>query len=158
MHDFVVLAFNWSLPISSIMVSILSYKEDFSGFSLTEVFSIPSHKLSCAIILYIDSVVKSFCLELGYLKVQYWATSASCFGVLIFIFLLMRRSPNNSCSFSSNSPQGLKFSSSCVVSCAVLCCVSFAIISYYGEFSILHLLYHFCPAWVETWDMMRCSF
>ncbi|KAJ9699268.1 hypothetical protein PVL29_008053 [Vitis rotundifolia] len=79
--------------------------------------------------------------ELGYLKVQYWATSASCFGVLIFIFVLMRRSPNNSCTFSSNSPQGLKFSSSCIVSCAVLCCVSFALISYYGLHAVLLLLW-----------------
>lgn len=114
---------------------------------ISQMLSVPSHGLSCSFILYVDSFVKSFCLELGYLKVQYWASSASCFSVLIFIFLLMWRSPNKSCSNSLRRPQDLKFSSSCLVSCAALCSVSLAIISYCGEFLILHLLYHFCLAW-----------
>ncbi|KAJ7947862.1 dolichol kinase EVAN [Quillaja saponaria] len=73
--------------------------------------------------------------ELEYLTLQYWATSASCLSVLIFLCLIIWRSP------SLHSDWGLKFSLSWILLDAVVCSVSVATSSETGFYPALKLLW-----------------
>ncbi|GAY59724.1 hypothetical protein CUMW_196720 [Citrus unshiu] len=83
--------------------------------------------------------------ELEHMTMQYWATSASCFGVLIFLCLVVLSTPNTKCFPRSFSVWDATLSIFCVASYAVTCCVSLAAISHTGSNTVLKLmweLYH----------------
>ncbi|KAK9266375.1 hypothetical protein L1049_027343 [Liquidambar formosana] len=82
--------------------------------------------------------------ELEYLKLQYWATSACCFSVLIFLRLVMKCSPNHTHSFCLRSLWDAKISLICIVLYAALSCVSLATISHCGLHTALKLLWVLC--------------
>lgn len=83
--------------------------------------------------------------ELEHMTMQYWATSASCFGVLIFLCLVVLSTPNTKRFPRSFSVWDATLSIFCVASYAVTCCVSLAAISHTGSNTVLKLmweLYH----------------
>ncbi|KAH9660592.1 Dolichol kinase EVAN [Citrus sinensis] len=73
--------------------------------------------------------------ELEHMTMQYWATSASCFGVLIFLCLVVLSTPNTKRFPRSFSVWDATLSIFCVASYAVTCCVSLAAISHTGKFA-----------------------
>lgn len=74
-----------------------------------------------------------FFVELEHLTMQYWATSACCFSVLIFLYLVLRRAPENVREPASLSVWHAKFSLSCIFLYTALCCVSLGTISLTGK-------------------------
>ncbi|ESR37735.1 hypothetical protein CICLE_v10028099mg [Citrus x clementina] len=83
--------------------------------------------------------------ELEHMTMQYWATSASCFGVLIFLCLVVLSTPNTKRFPRSFSVWDATLSIFCVATYAVTCCVSLAAISHTGSNTVLKLmweLYH----------------
>ncbi|KAJ0084819.1 hypothetical protein Patl1_30610 [Pistacia atlantica] len=71
--------------------------------------------------------------ELEHMTMQYWATSASCFGVLIYLCMVMQRAPKPMHPPQSNSASVATWSLICIVLYAVTCCVSLATISQTGK-------------------------
>ncbi|GAV62623.1 hypothetical protein CFOL_v3_06146 [Cephalotus follicularis] len=82
--------------------------------------------------------------ELEHMTMQYWATSASCFGVLIFVCMVMRFAPNNWHPLRSFSVWDGKFRFSCIGLYGVMCLVSLATISHTGINTVLKLLWVLC--------------
>ncbi|XP_002523693.2 dolichol kinase EVAN [Ricinus communis] len=58
--------------------------------------------------------------ELNYLAMQYWATSAICMSVLIFLCSVMRYSMDNQEDHPQHRPSDAKFSLSCILLCATI--------------------------------------
>ncbi|XP_031286376.1 dolichol kinase EVAN [Pistacia vera] len=79
--------------------------------------------------------------ELEHMTMQYWATSASCFGVLIYLCIVMQRAPKPMHPPQSNSVWVATWSLICIVLYAVTCCVSLATISQTGSNTALKLLW-----------------
>jgi dolichol kinase len=75
-------------------------------------------------------------IELENLTMQYWATSTSSLGVLVFLCLVISRSSDTT--RYSSSVMDAKFSLIGIVLYAAVCCVSIATTSHTGEFVILH--------------------
>lgn len=82
--------------------------------------------------------------EIEYLKLQYWATSACCFSVIIFLCLVMKCSLDHTHSFCLRSLWDAKFSLSCMVLYAALCWVSLATVSHCGMHTAFRLLWVLC--------------
>jgi dolichol kinase len=80
------------------------------------------------------------CVELEYLTVQYWATSATSLGVLVFLYIVISHATDNMGPRSRISLDA-KLSLSGIVLYSVVCSVSLATTSHTGEFLILHLLF-----------------
>ena len=73
------------------------------------------------------------------MTMQFWATSACCCGVLIFLSIVMWCAANNKNPHFSCSVWDAKFSLSCVVLYSVVCCISLATISHTGKLVVLLL-------------------
>ncbi|XVF05731.1 hypothetical protein REPUB_Repub05bG0197600 [Reevesia pubescens] len=82
--------------------------------------------------------------ELEHMTMQFWATSACCCGVLIFLSIVMWCAANNKNPHFSCSVWDAKFSLSCVVLYSVVCCISLATISHTGFNTALKLLWLLC--------------
>ncbi|XWS53326.1 hypothetical protein CRYUN_Cryun11dG0147200 [Craigia yunnanensis] len=82
--------------------------------------------------------------ELEHMTMQFWATSACCCGVLIFLSVVMWCAANNKNPHFSCSVWDTKFSLSCVVLYSVVCCMSLATISHTGLNTALKLLWLLC--------------
>ncbi|CAK9158537.1 unnamed protein product [Ilex paraguariensis] len=82
--------------------------------------------------------------ELEYLQLQYWATSASCFGVLVLLYIILCHQPNNNHSIYSQSNWSTKFSLISAALYAVMCCVCFATKLHNGSYTLLMLLWVLC--------------
>ncbi|XVF20293.1 hypothetical protein REPUB_Repub11eG0185500 [Reevesia pubescens] len=82
--------------------------------------------------------------ELEHMTMQFWATSACCCGVLIFLSVIMWCAANNKNPQFSCSVWDAKFSLSCVVLYSVVCCISLATISHAGFNTALKLLWLLC--------------
>jgi dolichol kinase len=78
------------------------------------------------------------CVELEYLTLQYWATSASSLGVLVFLYIVISRATDNMRPPCSRISLDAKLSLSGVVLYSVVCYVSLATTSHCGELVILH--------------------
>lgn len=67
-------------------------------------------------------------VELEFQQLQYWATSASCLGVLVFLCYMH-------CHLSSNAEHewSIKVSISCIALFAAVCCLSFVVKSAGGK-------------------------
>ncbi|XP_050282621.1 dolichol kinase EVAN isoform X2 [Quercus robur] len=79
--------------------------------------------------------------ELEYLTMQYWATSASSLSVLVFLCMVIWRSPDHARPPYSRSVMDAKLSLSGTVLFAVVCCVSIAATSHTGFHAVLKLLW-----------------
>ncbi|XP_044475542.1 dolichol kinase EVAN [Mangifera indica] len=79
--------------------------------------------------------------ELEHMTMQYWATSASCFGVLIYFCIVMHCASNAMHLPQSYSVRGATWSLICIVLYAATCCVSLATISHTGSNTALKLLW-----------------
>ncbi|KAI4334352.1 hypothetical protein L6164_019054 [Bauhinia variegata] len=92
--------------------------------------------------------------ELQYLTLQYWATSASCLSVLIFLGLVLWRTP------FSRSDWGLRFSLCFGFLQAVFCCVSLAATPENGLHPTIKLSWVFCHglAAVKLIQHFLCTF
>ncbi|XP_022752900.1 dolichol kinase EVAN-like isoform X3 [Durio zibethinus] len=82
--------------------------------------------------------------ELEHMTMQFWATSACCCGVLIFLSIVMWCAANNKNPHFSCSVWDAKFSLSCVILYSVVCCISLATISHTGFNTALKLLWLLC--------------
>ncbi|EOY34458.1 hypothetical protein QUC31_018434 [Theobroma cacao] len=82
--------------------------------------------------------------ELEHMTMQFWATSACCCGVLIFLSIVMWCAANNKNPHFSCSVWDAKFSLSCVILYSVICCISLATISHTGFNTALKLLWLLC--------------
>ncbi|XP_017643881.1 dolichol kinase EVAN-like [Gossypium arboreum] len=82
--------------------------------------------------------------ELEHMTMQFWAASACCCGVLIFLSILMWRASYNKNPHFSCSVWDAKFSLSCVILFSVVCCISLATISHTGFNTALKLLWLLC--------------
>ncbi|KAL1128752.1 hypothetical protein V6Z11_A13G269600 [Gossypium hirsutum] len=82
--------------------------------------------------------------ELEHMTMQFWAASACCCGVLIFLSILMWRTSYNKNPHFSCSVWDAKFSLSCVILFSVVCCISLATISHTGFNTALKLLWLLC--------------
>ncbi|XP_059626842.1 dolichol kinase EVAN [Cornus florida] len=82
--------------------------------------------------------------ELEYLRLQYWATSACCFSVLVFLGFVCRHTPNDTRSVSSASVWRVKFSLICLACYTSVCYVSFASNSRSDWYAALKLLWILC--------------
>ncbi|ONK63743.1 uncharacterized protein A4U43_C07F18450 [Asparagus officinalis] len=81
----------------------------------------------------------------AYLSTQYWAASASCFGVLIFIYQTLQQSPTATCRLNLWHSRASKFSLLYTTAYALTYYLSFARKSYSGwcaAFDLLWLLIH----------------
>lgn len=78
--------------------------------------------------------------ELEYLRLQYWAVTASCLSVLVFLRSITRCQPKSAHSASSPSVWESIFSLCCIGFCATLCCVSFAANSNTSKLTTLYPL------------------
>ncbi|KAF3454933.1 hypothetical protein FNV43_RR05381 [Rhamnella rubrinervis] len=98
--------------------------------------------------------------ELEHLTMQYWATSACCFSVLMFLYLVIRHTPENVHQFFSRSVWRAKFSLSCIVLYTALCCVSLGTISLTGFHTVLKLLWMLCHGFaaVNLIQHLLCTF
>ncbi|XP_008800540.2 dolichol kinase EVAN-like isoform X1 [Phoenix dactylifera] len=88
--------------------------------------------------------------ELAYMSMQYWTVSASCFGVLIFFCLLLRRSSNGASFFHLGSSQASKYSLLHTVLYVLTCYLSFATKSDNGWFVTKNLLWLLCHGLVTV--------
>ncbi|XP_030958909.1 dolichol kinase EVAN isoform X1 [Quercus lobata] len=79
--------------------------------------------------------------ELEYLTMQYWATSASSLSVLVFLCMVIWRSPDHTRPPYSRSIMDAKLSLSGTVLFAVVCCVSIAATSHTRFHAVLRLLW-----------------
>lgn len=86
--------------------------------------------------------VLGFCfIELEHMTMQYWATSASCFGVLLFIYIVMRCAPK------ATTRRGGEFTVFdaiclfCMISVAATCFVSLASISLTGSSDKVYIFF-----------------
>ncbi|CAK9165873.1 unnamed protein product [Ilex paraguariensis] len=82
--------------------------------------------------------------ELEYLRLQYWATSACCFGVLFFFYFIVPHLPNDNHSISFHSDWSTKFSLSFIALYAAVFCVSFATKFHCGGYTAVMLLWVLC--------------
>ncbi|XP_038710237.1 dolichol kinase EVAN-like isoform X2 [Tripterygium wilfordii] len=82
--------------------------------------------------------------ELYYTTIQYWATSASCFSVLVFLCLFILRSPKTTHAPCPCSVRDAKFSSKWIALCAAACCMSFALLLIGGLSASLKFLWVLC--------------
>ncbi|KAL5565764.1 hypothetical protein UlMin_028928 [Ulmus minor] len=83
--------------------------------------------------------------ELEHLTMQYWATSACCLGVLVYLCIVIWRAPDIVHSLGLRSVWNANFSLSCIVFYAALCCVSLGTISLTGFNTVLKsfwMLFH----------------
>lgn len=79
--------------------------------------------------------------ELEYLRLQYWATTASCFSVLVFLCFILRYQSNSTNSFSLHSYWETKLNISFITLYAAVLCVSFTAKSFNGWYTTLMLLW-----------------
>ncbi|KAJ6842777.1 dolichol kinase EVAN [Iris pallida] len=82
---------------------------------------------------------------IAYLNLQYWTVSTGCCGVLLFIILILRQTPNNITSSQLRSSKASKYSSLYIVLYVLMCCLAFAKRSYSGSYisiNLLWLLFH----------------
>ncbi|XP_010253970.1 PREDICTED: dolichol kinase EVAN [Nelumbo nucifera] len=79
--------------------------------------------------------------EVGYLNMQYWAVSASCFSVLVLLHLVSRHSSSNTGSSWLGSFQDRKFGIICIPLYATVCCMSLATNSHGGFHVAMELLW-----------------
>ncbi|KAL3518422.1 hypothetical protein ACH5RR_021011 [Cinchona calisaya] len=70
--------------------------------------------------------------DLDYLQLQYWATSASCFIVLVFLHNILQRQDHRVPSVSYRCNWKTKFSLSFVALFAGICCIAFSAKSHFG--------------------------
>ncbi|KAM7279430.1 hypothetical protein ACFE04_006564 [Oxalis oulophora] len=82
--------------------------------------------------------------ELQHMTMQYWATSASCFAVLIFICTLMWSAQNNTHAPHYAILKNKKFALSCIAFYMGMCYVSLATISHTGINVALKSLWVLC--------------
>lgn len=82
--------------------------------------------------------------ELEYVTVQYWATSASSLGVLVFLYIVISRATDNMRPPCSRISLDAKLSLSGVVLYSVVCSVSLATTSHTGFDTVLKLLWVLC--------------
>ncbi|KAF5744741.1 dolichol kinase isoform X1 [Tripterygium wilfordii] len=82
--------------------------------------------------------------ELYYMTIQYWATSASCFSVLVFICLFILRSPETTHAPFPRNDRDAKFSSRWIALCAAACCMSLALLLLGGLSASLKFLWVLC--------------
>ncbi|KAK4856523.1 hypothetical protein QYF36_018447 [Acer negundo] len=87
--------------------------------------------------------------ELEHMTMQYWATSASCFGVLMFICIVMWRAPKTTHRHGSYTFWDL-ISLFCIISYALTCCVSLSTISLTGLNTALKLIWVLCHGLVAV--------
>ncbi|TXG73800.1 hypothetical protein EZV62_002379 [Acer yangbiense] len=87
--------------------------------------------------------------ELEHMTMQYWATSASCFGVLMFICIVMWRAPKATHCRGSYTVWDL-ISLFCIISYALTCCVSLSAISLTGLNTALKLIWVLCHGLVAV--------
>ncbi|KAL3530523.1 hypothetical protein ACH5RR_009845 [Cinchona calisaya] len=71
--------------------------------------------------------------DLEFIQLQYWAASASCFGVLIFLHIILQREDNSVSAVGSYSYGKTKVSLSCITLYAGVCCSAFSAKSYFGR-------------------------
>ncbi|KAG6631856.1 dolichol kinase EVAN isoform X1 [Carya illinoinensis] len=88
--------------------------------------------------------------ELQYSTVQYWATSASCLSVLVFIYIIMMRAPDGTQHPGSHCSLDAKFSLCGILICVVACGVSLLTTSHTGFIMILNLLWVLCHGLVAV--------
>lgn len=62
--------------------------------------------------------------EVEYLQLQYWVASASCFSILVFLFLILRQKGSCIQSSGSSADWSTSFSLSCVAFYGGLCCIA----------------------------------
>ncbi|XP_076946458.1 dolichol kinase EVAN-like [Bidens hawaiensis] len=79
--------------------------------------------------------------DVEFTRLQYWATSASCLFVLVFLRLTFQRESNKKKSVSVNSGWNTKFIISSIIAFAVLCCLSIAAKSSTGSYMALTLFW-----------------
>nr|XP_019710994.1 dolichol kinase EVAN isoform X2 [Elaeis guineensis] len=79
--------------------------------------------------------------KLAYKNMQYWTVSVSCFGVLIFIFLVLKHSRNSASSFHVGSSRASRYSLLHTVLYVLTCYLSFATKSDSGWFITNNLLW-----------------
>ncbi|KAJ4725047.1 dolichol kinase EVAN [Melia azedarach] len=82
--------------------------------------------------------------ELEHMTMQYWATSGSCFGVLIFLCIVVLCTPSATRSPRPCSVWDATLSLFCIASYAATCCVSLAAISHTGSNTVLKLMWELC--------------
>lgn len=98
--------------------------------------------------------------ELEHITMQYWATSASCCGVLIFLWIILWCESRNVHPSSSRGIWEPKFSLSCILLYAALCLVSLATISHTGlnaALKWLWILFHGFAS-VKLIQHLLCTF
>ncbi|OVA06975.1 hypothetical protein BVC80_1731g52 [Macleaya cordata] len=82
--------------------------------------------------------------ELDYLIVQYWAVSATCFSVLVFLCFILQNSTSATSYFRLQSFQGTNISLLYTIIYAAVCSLSLAMRSDYGLHIAMKLLWVFC--------------
>ncbi|XP_026417627.1 dolichol kinase EVAN-like isoform X2 [Papaver somniferum] len=82
--------------------------------------------------------------ELDYLIVQYWAVSATCFGVLLFLCCLIRHSTNATSLLRFRSSHGTEISLLYMSVYVAVCCFSLARQSDFGSHLAMKLFWVFC--------------
>nr|XP_027085333.1 dolichol kinase EVAN-like [Coffea arabica] len=83
--------------------------------------------------------------ELENLQLQYWATFASCFSVLVCFHVILQRQDNGVPSVDSCSNWNKRFSLSCIALCAGICCIAFSAKYQFGwqmVFMLLWVVFH----------------
>ncbi|XVE59046.1 hypothetical protein DITRI_Ditri05aG0013400 [Diplodiscus trichospermus] len=82
--------------------------------------------------------------ELEHMTKQFWATSACCCSVLIFLFVDMWCAANDKNQHFTYSVWDAKFNLSCIILFSAVCCISLATISHTGFNTALKLLWLLC--------------
>ncbi|KAL6979374.1 dolichol kinase [Sarracenia purpurea var. burkii] len=88
--------------------------------------------------------------ELEFLQLQYWAAIACCFSVLGFLGFILWQLANNIQPISAGCGWIVKFSFSCLVLCAAVCCVFLATRSHIGWSVVLKLLWVLCQGFAAV--------
>lgn len=89
--------------------------------------------------------------ELEYLNLQYWAASAICFAVLLFVCFILRLHHNNARSIRSLFNRDTKFGVACMTLFIGICCMSFFGKSYGGLSATLMFLWVLCHGLVAIY-------
>ncbi|CAH2041690.1 unnamed protein product, partial [Thlaspi arvense] len=88
--------------------------------------------------------------ELEYLRLQYWAASACCFSVLVFLGFVLRPQSSSIHPVAAHGYWGVKISISCIALYAAACFVDFATKSHFGWSLALKLLWLLCQGFAAV--------
>ncbi|XP_021910164.1 dolichol kinase EVAN [Carica papaya] len=147
--------------ISSSLPTVFNARPGASSGILLGAVALPAVMLSKLILLrraYLLHEIEPE--ELEHITMQYWATSASCCGVLIFLWIILWRESRNVHPSSSRGIWEPKFSLSCILLYAALCLVSLATISHTGlnaALKWLWILFHGFAS-VKLIQHLLCTF